>query len=156
MKNRSNLVHVVIYFASLSFFYLFFFLDNKFIIILRFHSRKCLNEYINLNEHGFQTIKCPSKCDSLITDDEIGRILDQDSFEKFKLQREELKNMCLTKDFQSNDSLKDLIDQGLIMRCPKCCIPIEKRDAGCQFVRCFYCKLDICYLTKQARWGPTV
>ena len=42
------------------------------------------------------------------------------------------------------------------MRCPKCNILLEKRDSGCQFIRCFYCKMDICYLTKQPRWGPNV
>ncbi len=42
------------------------------------------------------------------------------------------------------------------MRCPKCNILIEKEDKGCQAVRCFYCKLDICWLTKKPRWGPSV
>jgi hypothetical protein len=131
--------------------FIYSFLDiNK----LFFFSRKCLNDYINKSECGFETIECPCKCTSLITDDEIERILDPDSYEKFKLRRAESKELCLND--HSKDPLIELIDQGLVMRCPKCSVPIEKKDAGCQFVRCFYCKLDICYLTKQARWGPMV
>ena len=41
-----------------------------------------------------------------------------------------------------------------MMKCPRCSALLEKIDSGCQFIRCFMCKLDICYITRQARWGP--
>jgi RanBP-type and C3HC4-type zinc finger-containing protein 1 len=53
-------------------------------------------------------------------------------------------------------NIKPLIDQGILMRCPRCRIFLEKEDSGCQFIRCYYCKTDICWLTKLPRWGPAV
>lgn len=59
-----------------------------------------------------------------------------------------------TEQSTNDENIKPLIDAGIIMRCPKCRIYLEKRDAGCQFIRCFYCKTDICWLTRGPRWGP--
>ena len=55
---------------------------------------------------------------------------------------------------EEKEAFGDLIKQGVIMKCPECGICLERADSGCQMLRCFYCRLDICWLTKQARWGP--
>ena len=41
------------------------------------------------------------------------------------------------------------------MKCPGCDIVIQKQN-GCDFVRCAMCKMEICWATKQRRWGPLV
>lgn len=76
-------------------------------------------------------------------------------------------------------ALQDIVKRGLGMQCPKCmvrysipffqfsiCIAskncnifhwiqilIMKRD-GCDWLRCAMCKTEICWATKQSRWGP--
>ncbi len=47
--------------------------------------------------------------------------------------------------------IQNLIENGIIMKCPRCEIYLEKRDTGCDFIRCYYCKLDICFITRQPR-----
>ena len=41
------------------------------------------------------------------------------------------------------------------MHCPSCKIVVQKKD-GCDWIRCSVCKTEICWATKQARWGPKV
>jgi len=41
------------------------------------------------------------------------------------------------------------------MRCPKCNIVIMKKT-GCDWLKCSVCQTEICWVTKQARWGPQV
>lgn len=65
-----------------------------------------------------------------------------------KSQFEEIGHIC------EANGIEELIKTGLIMRCPRCLSLIEKIDSGCQFVKCFMCKLDICYVTRKPRWGP--
>lgn len=54
----------------------------------------------------------------------------------------------------SLDLLNNLAKDGTIIKCPECGVFIEKYKGACQFVRCYFCRLDICWLTKQPRWGP--
>lgn len=41
------------------------------------------------------------------------------------------------------------------MKCPRCNIIVQKKD-GCDWICCVMCKTEICWVTKQARWGPKV
>ncbi len=41
------------------------------------------------------------------------------------------------------------------MNCPKCQVIVQKKD-GCDWICCLMCKTEICWVTKQARWGPQV
>ena len=41
------------------------------------------------------------------------------------------------------------------MKCPTCHVVIIKKD-GCDWIMCTVCKTEICWVTKQARWGPKV
>ena len=125
-----------------------------------FFCKSCLANYIVLSENVLQ-ITCPyfqsqQSCASLIEEEQIVRILDQESYGKYahkKSTQIELNNQnsCMT---PNCDPCDDLIKSGHLIRCPKCNVYIEKIESGCQCVRCFICKLDICWLTKQPRWGP--
>ncbi|XP_034021967.1 ranBP-type and C3HC4-type zinc finger-containing protein 1 [Thalassophryne amazonica] len=54
---------------------------------------------------------------------------------------------------QTNQMLERLLESGEAMRCPRCHIIVQKKD-GCDWIRCLMCKTEICWVTKQARWGP--
>lgn len=53
----------------------------------------------------------------------------------------------------TRDALDALLAAGEAMRCPGCTVVIMKRS-GCDALVCAQCKLEICWATKQARWGP--
>ncbi|CAF0737518.1 unnamed protein product, partial [Brachionus calyciflorus] len=113
----------------------------------------CLVQYLE-NVDNSQKIECPFRnnsidCKALITTSDLENILDKEKYEKFHSEK-----IINDKFSDKIKDLEDLLDSGAIIRCPKCLILIEKYDGGCQFVRCFYCKLDICWLTRQPRWGP--
>lgn len=44
---------------------------------------------------------------------------------------------------------------GEALSCPQCQVVLMKRW-GCDWVRCSVCRTEICWVTKQARWGPKV
>lgn len=48
-----------------------------------------------------------------------------------------------------------MLQNGEAMNCPKCKVIIQKKD-GCDWICCLMCKTEICWVTKQARWGPQV
>lgn len=54
---------------------------------------------------------------------------------------------------QTQQQLDTMLQTGNAMRCPKCNVVIMKRS-GCDALVCAMCKLNICWATKQARWGP--
>jgi len=68
----------------------------------------------------------------------------------------ELKRLEANKEKEQEelDALEDLVKSGDIMRCPRCKILVQRRDGMCQYIRCFFCKMDICWLTRGPRWGP--
>ena len=41
------------------------------------------------------------------------------------------------------------------MYCPSCQVLLLKKW-GCDWLKCGYCKSEICWVTKQLRWGPKV
>ena len=51
--------------------------------------------------------------------------------------------------------LQDMVAQGEAMKCPQCDIIVQKKD-GCDWICCVMCKTEICWATKQRRWGPKV
>lgn len=62
-------------------------------------------------------------------------------------------NLCFglfTFTFQQN-----LLQNGEAMKCPRCDIIVQKKD-GCDWICCLMCRTEICWVTKQARWGPNV
>ncbi|KAM6948075.1 ranBP-type and C3HC4-type zinc finger-containing protein 1 isoform 1-T2 [Lycodopsis pacificus] len=54
---------------------------------------------------------------------------------------------------QTKKMLESLLQNGEAMKCPRCDIIIQKKD-GCDWICCLMCKTEICWVTKQARWGP--
>ena len=48
-----------------------------------------------------------------------------------------------------------LIATGEALNCPNCQVILLKKW-GCDWVRCTYCRTEICWVTKQLRWGPNV
>ncbi|XP_041945418.1 ranBP-type and C3HC4-type zinc finger-containing protein 1 isoform X1 [Alosa sapidissima] len=54
---------------------------------------------------------------------------------------------------QTADTLEAMLQNGEAMHCPKCKVIVQKKD-GCDWICCIMCKTEICWVTKQARWGP--
>uniref|UniRef100_A0A667YLD8 RanBP-type and C3HC4-type zinc finger-containing protein 1 n=1 Tax=Myripristis murdjan TaxID=586833 RepID=A0A667YLD8_9TELE len=54
---------------------------------------------------------------------------------------------------QTKQMLEGLLQNGEAMHCPRCDVIVQKKD-GCDWIRCLMCKTEICWVTKQARWGP--
>ncbi|KAM4613095.1 ranBP-type and C3HC4-type zinc finger-containing protein 1 isoform 2-T2 [Polymixia lowei] len=54
---------------------------------------------------------------------------------------------------QTKDMLEGLLQNGEAMHCPRCDVVVQKKD-GCDWICCLMCKTEICWVTKQARWGP--
>ncbi|CAL8076663.1 unnamed protein product [Orchesella dallaii] len=49
-----------------------------------------------------------------------------------------------TNDARSAEAVQEMINSGMVMRCPKCKIPVEKIE-GCDWVECGVCKTEICW-----------
>ncbi|XP_045884531.1 ranBP-type and C3HC4-type zinc finger-containing protein 1-like [Micropterus dolomieu] len=54
---------------------------------------------------------------------------------------------------QTKQMLENLLQNGEAMKCPRCDIIVQKKD-GCDWICCLMCRTEICWVTKQARWGP--
>lgn len=54
---------------------------------------------------------------------------------------------------QTNQMLQGLLQSGEAMRCPRCDVIVQKKG-GCDWLCCLMCKTEICWVTRQARWGP--
>ncbi|XP_042567640.1 ranBP-type and C3HC4-type zinc finger-containing protein 1-like [Cyprinus carpio] len=54
---------------------------------------------------------------------------------------------------QTTQMTNQLLKNGEAMNCPKCQVIVQKKD-GCDWICCLMCKTEICWVTKQARWGP--
>lgn len=54
---------------------------------------------------------------------------------------------------QTTQMLENMLQSGEAMKCPKCQVIVQKKD-GCDWICCLMCKTEICWVTKQARWGP--
>jgi len=49
--------------------------------------------------------------------------------------------------------LKKLVKKKEAMHCPDCNIILMKKE-GCDWLKCPMCQLEICWVTRQPRWGP--
>ncbi|TRY62164.1 hypothetical protein TCAL_04191 [Tigriopus californicus] len=62
-------------------------------------------------------------------------------------------------DSKNPDSMKtmewinDLKKSGEALNCPNCNVLLLKKW-GCDWLKCSYCKTEICWVTQQRRWGP--
>lgn len=75
----------------------------------------------------------------------------------FQYKRELEDSGLKAKHDKEEAELEELIKSGIVMKCPKCNIFLQRlEDKQCQYIRCFYCKMDICWLTRGPRWGPGV
>ncbi|KAL7043863.1 hypothetical protein ACKWTF_001691 [Chironomus riparius] len=54
---------------------------------------------------------------------------------------------------QTKKLLQELIEKDEAMNCPTCHIFLLKKW-GCDWLKCTFCKTEICWVTKQTRWGP--
>ncbi|XP_052816641.1 ranBP-type and C3HC4-type zinc finger-containing protein 1-like isoform X2 [Mya arenaria] len=54
---------------------------------------------------------------------------------------------------QTKIMIKKMLDDGEAMNCPQCKVIVMKKE-GCDWIMCSICKTEICWVTKQARWGP--
>lgn len=54
---------------------------------------------------------------------------------------------------KTKQMLENMLQNGEAMKCPRCDIIVQKKD-GCDWLCCLMCKTEICWVTKQARWGP--
>eukprot|EP00095_Tigriopus_kingsejongensis_P003996 maker-scaffold1031_size68893-snap-gene-0.22 protein:Tk03996 transcript:maker-scaffold1031_size68893-snap-gene-0.22-mRNA-1 annotation:"-type and c3hc4-type zinc finger-containing protein" len=49
--------------------------------------------------------------------------------------------------------INDLKQSGEALNCPNCNVLLLKKW-GCDWLKCSYCKTEICWVTQQKRWGP--
>lgn len=54
---------------------------------------------------------------------------------------------------KTKQMLEGMLLNGEAMKCPRCDIIVQKKD-GCDWICCLMCRTEICWVTKQARWGP--
>ncbi|XP_028262923.1 ranBP-type and C3HC4-type zinc finger-containing protein 1 [Parambassis ranga] len=54
---------------------------------------------------------------------------------------------------QTKQMLENMLANGEAMKCPRCDIIVQKKD-GCDWICCVMCRTEMCWVTKQARWGP--
>ena len=54
---------------------------------------------------------------------------------------------------KDKEALDAMVANGEAMFCPGCKIIITKMG-GCDWIRCSGCKIEICWATRGARWGP--
>uniref|UniRef100_A0A3P8WYT8 RanBP-type and C3HC4-type zinc finger-containing protein 1 n=1 Tax=Cynoglossus semilaevis TaxID=244447 RepID=A0A3P8WYT8_CYNSE len=118
-------------------------------------------------EHSFhcQTPNCRGWC---VYEDEVNEFLCQICNETNCILCRAIHNGMNCKDYQDdlriraqNDQaaqqtkqmLEALLQNGEAMKCPRCDIIVQKKD-GCDWICCLMCKTEICWVTKQARWGP--
>ena len=56
---------------------------------------------------------------------------------------------------KTQEWIEGLIKTNEALKCPNCQVLLLKKW-GCDWVRCSYCRTEICWVTKQLRWGPNV
>lgn len=54
---------------------------------------------------------------------------------------------------KTKQMLESMLQNGEAMKCPRCDVIVQKKD-GCDWICCLMCRTEICWVTKQARWGP--
>jgi len=93
--------------------------------------------------------KCPlCKRTNCITCQAIHDGMDCKQYQQYMLVDAQDENSKKTKEW-----MDDLINKGEALHCPSCQVLLLKKW-GCDWVRCTYCRTEICWVTKQLRWGP--
>jgi len=93
--------------------------------------------------------KCPlCKRTNCITCQAIHDGMDCKQYQQYMLVDSQDENSKKTKEW-----MDDLIGKGEALHCPSCQVLLLKKW-GCDWVRCTYCRTEICWVTKQLRWGP--
>ncbi|XP_071448568.1 ranBP-type and C3HC4-type zinc finger-containing protein 1-like isoform X2 [Hetaerina americana] len=54
---------------------------------------------------------------------------------------------------ETKETLQIMMKEGKAIKCPSCGAVIMK-DTGCDWLCCFMCKIEICWITRGPRWGP--
>jgi len=98
---------------------------------------------------NINTYKCPiCKRLNCITCQAIHEGLDCKQYQQSMLADANDENSIKTKKW-----IEGLITTGEALNCPSCQVILLKKW-GCDWVRCTYCRTEICWVTKQLRWGP--
>lgn len=102
--------------------------------------------FVNDNINNF---KCPL-CQRLncITCQAIHEGQDCKQYQQSMLNEAQDENSVKTKKW-----IEGLITTGEALQCPSCQVILLKKW-GCDWVRCTYCRTEICWITRQLRWGP--
>eukprot|EP00092_Neocalanus_flemingeri_P006993 GFUD01007550.1.p1 GENE.GFUD01007550.1~~GFUD01007550.1.p1 ORF type:complete len:926 (+),score=211.08 GFUD01007550.1:283-3060(+) len=134
--------------------------------ILEKHQKKSVNEAAATIQNAFhcKTPDCAGwtviednvnifKCQvckrtNCITCQAIHDGMDCKQYQQYMLVDAQDENSKKTKEW-----MDDLIGKGEALHCPSCQVLLLKKW-GCDWVRCTYCRTEICWVTKQLRWGP--
>merc|ERR1719250_66295 len=100
-------------------------------------------------EDDVNIFKCPlCKRTNCITCQAIHDGMDCKQYQQSMLVDSQDENSKKTKEW-----MDDLIAKGEALHCPSCQVLLLKKW-GCDWVRCTYCRTEICWVTRQLRWGP--
>ena len=100
-------------------------------------------------EDNVNIYKCPlCKRTNCITCQAIHDGMDCKQYQQYTLNEATDENSKKTKEW-----IDDLVNKGEALTCPNCQVLLLKKW-GCDWVRCTYCRTEICWVTKQLRWGP--
>jgi len=98
---------------------------------------------------NINSFKCPiCKRLNCITCQAIHEGQDCKQYQRAMLNESQDENSIKTKKW-----IEGLITTGEALNCPSCQVILLKKW-GCDWVRCTYCRTEICWVTKQLRWGP--
>ncbi|XP_040581717.1 ranBP-type and C3HC4-type zinc finger-containing protein 1 [Lepeophtheirus salmonis] len=116
------------------------------------------------NSYHCKTPDCPGfcvladdinnyKCDvckkvNCITCQAIHEGMDCKEYQRYILAESTDENSIKTREW-----IDGLINSGDALYCPNCQVLLLKKW-GCDWVKCTYCRTEICWVTKQLRWGP--
>jgi RanBP-type and C3HC4-type zinc finger-containing protein 1 len=102
-----------------------------------------------VTEDDVNIFKCPlCKRTNCITCQAIHDGMDCKQYQQYMLVDSQDENSKKTKEW-----MDDLITKGEALHCPSCQVLLLKKW-GCDWVRCTYCRTEICWVTRQLRWGP--
>jgi len=102
-----------------------------------------------VTEDDVNIFKCPlCKRTNCITCQAIHDGMDCKQYQQSMLVDSQDENSKKTKEW-----MDDLIAKGEALHCPSCQVLLLKKW-GCDWVRCTYCRTEICWVTRQLRWGP--
>jgi len=100
-------------------------------------------------DDNINVFKCPL-CNktNCITCQAVHEGMDCKQYQQYLLADTEDENTKKTKEW-----IDDLVKKGEALHCPSCQVLLLKKW-GCDWVRCTYCRTEICWVTRQLRWGP--